>query len=246
MTMDKSNDFEINRLIEQAKCWEPEAETLFDLINIHPGWKCIDLGCGPMGVLGSLSRRVGAQGQVTGLDHNPNYIQSAKSFINLNRLANVSVIQGDLFSNSLKPHFYDLCHMRFVFSQIGCDQELLEKTIALTRPGGVLISQESDWTTWNCYPPLPAWEKIRNSMTVLFNHLGGDINAGLRTYQMFNTAGLADVQIRTAILAMPVGHPYRSGFVRFAMTLREKILADRILTEAEFAEAIAECNEANE
>ena len=37
MTDPKSNDFEINRLIEQARCWEPEAETLFDLIEYPSG-----------------------------------------------------------------------------------------------------------------------------------------------------------------------------------------------------------------
>lgn len=60
--MDPSNciDFEISRLAEQAKCWEPEAETLFERIPVHPGWKRIDLGCGPEGVLRSLNQKVGS------------------------------------------------------------------------------------------------------------------------------------------------------------------------------------------
>jgi len=243
--MDLSNriDFEINRLAEQAKCWEPEAEILFDRIPVNPGWQCIDLGCGPLGVLGALSQRVGANGGVTGFDHNPYYLQAANKFIDQNHLRNVNVIEGDLFNNSLKPHSFDLCHMRFVFTQIGCSLELVKEMAALTRPGGVVISEESDWASWNCLPFQSSWEKIKRSMIELFEVMGGDINAGLKIHQLFNEAHLSEVQIRTAILDLPVGHPYRSGLVHFAMTLREKILTANILSENEFSEAIEECYE---
>jgi len=69
---------------------------------------------------------------------------------------NVGVIQGDLYENNLKPRSFDLVLTRFVFTQIGCDNELLNKSIQLTRPGGIVISQESDWTSWNCYPANPS------------------------------------------------------------------------------------------
>ncbi len=241
--LDRNKDFEINRLINQATCWQEEAELLFDRIDIHPGWKCVDLGCGPMGVLDPLSRRVGVSGQVTGVDHNPYYIQAAKKFINQKHLTNVLVINGDLFNNSLKSHSFNLCHMRFVFSEKGCDRKLLEKMIDLTQPGGVIVSQESDWTTWKCYPQKTPWSIIRNAMIALFEYKGGDINAGLRTFQMFNETDLSEIQIRTAILAMPLGHPYRSGLVQFALSMREKIISAHILTKNEFDKQIDECKE---
>ena len=64
-------------------------------------------------------------------------------------------------------------------------------------------------------------------MIELFEIMGGDINAGLKTYQLFNKAHLSEIQIRTAMLDMPIGHPYRSGLVRFALSLREKILGSK-------------------
>jgi len=238
-----SKDLEINRLTEQAKCWEPEAEALFDKIGIHPEWKCIDLGCGPMGVLGPLSRRLGPGGQVIGVDLNPFNIQAATQYINRNQLLNVKILEGDIYNPSLKPQFFNLSHMRFVFTQIGCDRELLEKMIELTKPGGVIVSQESDWTTWNCFPCQPGWEMVRSALIALFEFTGGDINAGLRTYQMFREAALSDIQIKSAILSMPVGHAYRSGLVRFAMSMQEKIIQAGLLTEKEFNKCIGECNE---
>ena len=238
-----SNNNEINRLINQAVCWEPETEVLFDQIKVRPGWKCVDLGCGPIGILGPMSHRVGSRGLVLGLDSNPVCIQAANEFIEQNHLLNAAVLKGDLFNTVLEPNYFNLAHARFVFTQFGCDQLLLDMMIRLTKSGGVIISQESDWTTWNCYPKNPSWQKMRNALIALFEQDGGDINAGQRTYKMFKEANLADVHIRTTIKALPIGHPYRSGMNQMAMSLREAIINSNILTDNEFDEAFAECNE---
>src|SRR5215831_1583540 len=55
---------ELERLQLQARVWEPEAETMLDHIGLEAGWHCLDLGCGAMGILGPLARRVGPSGQV--------------------------------------------------------------------------------------------------------------------------------------------------------------------------------------
>jgi SAM-dependent methyltransferase len=234
---------EICRLMAQANTWEPEAERLFDQIGVRPGWRCIDLGCGPVGVLSPLSQRVGAHGLVIGFDEDPDCISAAESLIHRKNLTNVNIIMGNLYNNSLKSDSFDLCHLRFVFNQEGCDQELLQNMVTLTRPGGVVVSQESDWTTWKCYPPQPSWRILRDAMIALFKQSGGDINAGLRTFKMFHQANLSEIKIRSAILAMPVGHPYRSGLIRFALTMKERILAAGILTESAFNRNIEACQE---
>ncbi len=237
-----SQNVEINRLISQAVCWEPETENLFDELRISPGWSCVDLGCGPIGILGPLSNRVGIRGQVIGLDANPDCIIAANEFIDQNHLSNVKVFSGDLYDSTLKPDSFNLTHARFVFTQAGCDRLLLETMIELTRSGGVIISQESDWTTWNCYPKNPSWQKIRNALIALYENEGGDINAGQRTYKMFKEAALADVQIHTTIKALPFGHSYRAGMNLMASSLREKIIDANILINNEFDEAFEECN----
>jgi len=237
-----SNEIEINRLVNQAMGWEEETENLLDRIGIQTGWKCADLGCGPIGVLRPLSLRVGEFGHVLGLDANPVCVQTAQNYIKGNRLNNVEVIQGDLYENDLKPQSFNLTHIRFVFSQVGCDDELLRKTIHLTRPGGIIVSQESDWATWNCYPINPSWEKMRNALITSFELEGGDINAGRRIYKMFWEVGLDDIKIRTAILALPVGNNFRSGMNLLARSMRERILKANILREIEFNDALLECD----
>ena len=59
-----SGEAERDRLRLQARVWEPEAEIMLDQIGVGPDWQCLDLGCGGMGILGPLSRRVAASGRV--------------------------------------------------------------------------------------------------------------------------------------------------------------------------------------
>ncbi len=193
MDMQKNKD-EINRLINQSKCWETETEILLDQIRIQPGWKCVDLGCGPMGILKSIGNRVGESGQVIGLDANPLFLQAAAELIDRSSLTNCRVIQGDLYHPPFKEGAFNLTHMRFVFSEVGCDHQLLEMMIKLTKPGGVIVSQESDWTSWSCQPFNPHWEKMRHALISVYELSGGDINAGKRLFNMFEEAKLENVQ----------------------------------------------------
>ena len=231
---DREQEFE--RLNIQSKTWEPDAEFLLDQIGVQPGWKCADLGCGPTGVLLPLSQRVGAQGEVWGVDSNPLSLKVTRRFVQQNGLHNVKLLQGDFFAPKLKPHSFDLIHVRFVFTHLGCDLKLLDQMINLTRQGGVVISQESDWSTWNCYPASKAWEQLRDALIQVFMLDGGDINAGQRNFHMLHNAGLLDVQVRSSVLALPVDHPYRYGMNLLARALHNRIIENKILEEKEFIE----------
>src|SRR5215218_1948311 len=46
---------ELERLLTQAKAYEPQANWLLDQIGVQPGWRSLDIGCGPIGILNLLS-----------------------------------------------------------------------------------------------------------------------------------------------------------------------------------------------
>jgi 16S rRNA G1207 methylase RsmC len=92
---------ELERLRLQAQVWEPEAEMMLDRIGIQPGWHCVDLGCGAMGILGPLSRRVGPQGRVVGVDTDAKQLAAAREFVRQNRLENVEIWERDAYHTGL-------------------------------------------------------------------------------------------------------------------------------------------------
>jgi ubiquinone/menaquinone biosynthesis C-methylase UbiE len=68
---------------------------MLDRIGVAEGWRAIDLGCGPSGILDLLADRVGPAGHVVGLDFNPANVALAREFAAEHGPANVEVMQGD-------------------------------------------------------------------------------------------------------------------------------------------------------
>ena len=234
---------ELERLRLQARVWEPEAEIMLDRIGIQPGWNCIDLGCGAMGILGPLSRRVGSQGRIIGVDTDAKQLAAAQDFVRENKLGNVEILECDAYRTHLPRESFDFTHARFVFAPVGRDDELLHEMLGLTRPGGVIAIQEPDATSWNCYPAHPVWKQLKDAILRTFERGGGDFNAGQRTFGMLHRLKLHDVQIRAAVVALQDQHPYKRLPVQFATSLRKRILDAGILSEIELDRSIAECEQ---
>ncbi len=231
---------ELEHLRLPARVWEPEAQVMLDQIGIQPGWRCLDLGCGGMGILGPLSERVGSTGRVVGVENDAKPLAAARDFARANKLANVEILEQDAYHTDLPRESFDLTHVRFVFAPVGRDEELLHEMVSLTRPGGVLAIQEPDATCWNCYPTRPAWVRLKEAILAAFVKGGGDFNVGQRTYNMLHQAELDDVQIRGAVIPLLAPHPYRRLPVQFAASLRRRILDAGILDEATLDATIAE------
>src|SRR5262249_41751027 len=71
---------EQQRLQLQSQELAPEACWLLDQLQIQPGARAIDLGCGPQGVLDLLAERVGPQGSVVGVDMSAHAVHLATTF----------------------------------------------------------------------------------------------------------------------------------------------------------------------
>lgn len=232
---------EIVRLQSWAQSWEPETEAMLDRIQVKAGWHCLDLACGPMGIIGPLSRRTGPTGQVVGADINPVMLAAARSFAETNELKNVDFIEANAYQSNLPRESFELVHARFMLAPLGQDDILLNEMIALACPGGVIVSQESDESSYVCYPPQPSWERLKQLTMAAFARGGGNYSAGRRTYGLFRQAGLEDVQARVATLALPAGHPYRIWPIESAYALRGRLLEWELISETELYQLLEEC-----
>jgi ubiquinone/menaquinone biosynthesis C-methylase UbiE len=232
---------ELERLRLQARVLEPEAERMLDRIGVQPGWSCVDLGCGAMGILGPLSRRVGDNGRVVGVDTDAKQLAAVREYVQSEALHNVEIMELDAYNTKLPDASFDLVHVRFVFAPAGREGQLLGEMVRLARPGGVVAIQEPDATAWSCFPPNPSWDRLKQAILAAFAKGGGNFNVGQRTYGMLRRAGLEDVQVRAAAVALCDRHPYMRSPIQFATSLRGRILDGGLLTEQELDEAVVEC-----
>jgi len=231
---------EVDRMRLQAEAWEPEVEIWLDQIGVQPGWHCVDLGCGPVGILGPLNRRVERHGRVVGVDNDPKKLEAARQYVQDNRLESVEIVSSDVFDTTLACEAFDLTHSRFMIAPRGRQGDLLSEMMALTRPGGIVAVEEPDVSSWNCYPARPAFRRLVNAFQDAFSESGGNFNAGRSTYTMLRRAGLEDVRARAVALAGEAGHPFRKIILHFAGALRKYIIEGDILSQPELDRCVAE------
>ena len=233
------SDTEKERLQLQARVWQAETEHLLDRIGVQSGWHCLDMGCGAMGILGPLSRRVGANGRVTGLEMDAKLLAAAQQYVNDEGLNNVTLHQGDAYQSGLTPESFDLVHERFVLPHVSDPPALLKEMMRLTRPGGVVVMQEPDHSSWNFWPNSEKWPRLLHILESALA-LRGDINIGRRTFQLAREAGLVDVQLRAGVVALQDSHPYMKMPLMGAAVLRPHMIAAGLTTEAELDELLAD------
>lgn len=226
----------------QTRIWDPEVETWLNQIDVQPGWQCVDLGCGVMGILEPLSRRSMPAGRVIGVEPRPALLLEAREFVARAKLENVRLLDTSPERTTLPEESFHLVHQRFLLSAGVREESLLEEMLRITRPGGFVAIQEPDLSSWHCYPDQTAWTRLRDALRDAFRAGGADLDAGSRTFGLLRGAGLEDVRIRAATIALQGVHPAKRYLVELAGIHRERILDSGALDEDSFEETITECD----
>jgi ubiquinone/menaquinone biosynthesis C-methylase UbiE len=228
---------EIERLRIQAEAVEFDAGVMLERIGVAPGWRCLDLGCGPGGILELLSERAGPKGRVVGLDADPVFLEHARTL----GLGNLELVQGDAYRTGLPRASFDLVHARFLLSTAGRPEALIAEAIALTRPGGIVALEEPDIGSLRCHPANPAFERLTRLMEQLFDRVGGDVRLGQRLHALVRKAGLQDVHYRPFLVGFASGHPMTDFVPSTIESLRAAIERERLIEARELDATLAAC-----
>jgi len=218
-----------------------DATVMLDRIGVGPGWRCLDLGCGPGpgGVIDLLSARVGPSGSVVGLDANAAFLEHART--RARGHANLELVLGDAYRTGLPGESFDLVHVRFVAGTAGQVGDLLQEMIRLTRPGGIVALQEPDIATLNCYPPHPAWDRLKSVLEEAFACVGADVRLAQRLYQVVRQAGLEDVHYRPFLVGVRSGDPMTDYMPATVEAVRGTIIDKRLIDPDELDAALTAC-----
>ncbi len=227
---------EIERLHIQSEAFARDVEVMLDLIGVGASWACLDLGCGPGGLTEPLSRRVGPSGRVFGLDKEAHFLEHARA----RAPANVEFRQGDAYASGLPSDSFDLVHMRFLASTAGEPERVIGEAIRLCRQGGIVALQEPDCATLNCYPPHPAWDKLKTALIAAFRSIGGDVHLGQRLYALARRMGLRDVHFRPVLIGVRSVDPMVDYLPATVESLRGAITRLGLMSESELDAALAD------
>jgi SAM-dependent methyltransferase len=215
---------ELERLQLQSRVWEPSGRRLLEEIGDGSGAHALDVGCGVLGWLRVLSEWVGASGEVTGADIDVAMLASAQQFVADEGLANVSLIEDDLFASKLEPDSFELVHARYEICPLGRAHAQMETYTRLARPGGVIVLEDPDPGSWHFNPPAPALERLIVLIQDAFRLGGGDWEAARMHLNLLSDFGI-EGNVSAEVLALPPGHPYLRLPLQFATALEDKLLS---------------------
>jgi SAM-dependent methyltransferase len=219
-----SNPGESARLRRQSEELRPESVALLDRIGLKPGQSAIDLGCGPSGILDLLSAAVSSGGRVAGLDADPAHVAMARQYARQHGLANVELAVADARRTGLPADSFDLVHARAVLVTIPEPAEVVAEMVRLAKPGGWVAGQEPDTEYFMCYPPHPAWDRLREIFQASFGRSGADLHIGRRLTELYRDAGLEEIEVVAHTAVYPAGHSRRTILPDLVRSLSPVIL----------------------
>jgi len=227
---------ESERLQRQAQELAADSTALLDRVGLRPGQSAIDLGCGPRGILDLLAERVAPAGRVVGLDSDPAHAAMAAEFAAGQGLSGVEILTADARNTGLPRGSFDLVHARTLLVNLTEPADAAAEMTRLARPGGWVASAEPDTEHALCYPPHPAFDRLRDIFTLAFRRNGADPWIGRRVPELFRQAGLEQVGVEARVQMYPHGNSRRTVRLDLVQSMRPQVLEMNLATAAELDE----------
>lgn len=221
------------RLIEQGRGFEPEANWLLDSVRVQPGWRAVDAGCGPLGMLDLLAERVGPAGEVIGLERDSRLIEMGRSILAQRGLGNVRFVLGDVYNSGLPRGCFDLVHARLLLINLRELERALRELTALVRPGGIVAIQDIDQVPWLCEPPHPAWKALISTFLTIWRANGLDPLIGHRLPALLRAGGLLNVQVEVHGRVAGPGTYHRKHLLALIAAIHQQIVERGLFRESE-------------
>lgn len=221
------------RLERQAHELAHDSGWLFDQVGVRPGWRVVELGCGPQGCLGLLAQRVGTAGHVVGIERSADQVARAQQFVAEQHVPNVEVLHADARQTGLPTQSFDLATARLVLVNVPEPEQLVHEMVRLVRPGGAIALHEPDASTQRCDPPHPAQAQLLALLNTYAEQNGIDRNIGPRLPRLLRDAGVVDIAVNAVVHVYPHGHGRRLLLLEFVANLRRRLLEQQLISEGD-------------
>ena len=203
-TMGRSKE-ETERLIQQSGLYEDITGRLLRDAGLFTGMKVLDIGSGAGDVTFAAAELVGSEGEVLGVDMNPEILETARTRARAAGLTNVQFVAGDAQTLGL-PNDFDALIGRLVLMYLPNPVDTLKQLATRLRPGGIVAFQEVDFTTYSSIarPETPMMNQLAEWGVEVFRRSGANVGMGLDLYSTFVDAGLPEPSLQ---YTAPVGGP---------------------------------------
>lgn len=114
-----------------------------DALDLDPGDRVLELGCGPGNSLARLRERVGADGAVVALDYSAGMVEAATERVRGAGWENVHVVRADATRAPVAPSSFDAAYASMSLSAMPDAGAAVEDAVAALRPGGRIAALDA-------------------------------------------------------------------------------------------------------
>jgi ubiquinone/menaquinone biosynthesis C-methylase UbiE len=164
-------------------------EQTYELLDLHPGDRVIDVGCGAGDDVLAMARFVGPNGRVVGMDASETMIEESRRRSSGLGLP-VEFVAGDAHNLDFAVGSFDAARADRVFQHLKDPEKALAELVRITRPGGRIVVTDPDWGALIVDGP------DRETTQAVLDEIVASIRnpwMGRRLLGLFQRAGLAGV-----------------------------------------------------
>jgi ubiquinone/menaquinone biosynthesis C-methylase UbiE len=165
-----------------------------ELMQVRPGQKVLDVGCGPASDTLELGKLVGPQGQVFGVDHDPAMVEEA------NKRAREAGVETWVFHKRaesaalpFESNTFDSCRSERLFQHLSDPVPTVAEMVRVTKSAGLVVLLDTDWGSGS----FDSTETdIERRLACVHAELAANNGyAGRQLYRLLKQQGLVDVNI---------------------------------------------------
>lgn len=215
---------------------DPSSIRALEQIGVAPGWRCLDVGTGGASVARWLAERVGPQGSVLATDVDLRWAQGGP--------ANLELRRHDVVADDLPAAAFDLVHARGLLQHLERREDVIDKLVAATRPGGCVLFEDVDWIQFDAQEiPEPFASLVRMARGHSERENGYDGALGRRYLALLQQRGLRGVEERGSVFTMHGGTPSAEWFVLALDWAKPALVQAGLFSEAFVDEALAQARD---
>ena len=164
------------------------------LLDLAPGQRVLDVGCGPGLDASAVAESVGPAGRVAGIDYDPAMICAARNADEPRAAGTPRVWYqvADAAGIPYRTNTFDACYSERVLQHTSNAATVVGEMARVTKSGGVIVVADTDWATLSIDAPEPAVERA------LVRFVGDTLRngfAGRQLRRLMTTAGLTHVEV---------------------------------------------------
>ena len=215
-------------LRKAAELLEEDKRRSYELMQIKPGDRVLDVGCGPGMDTLPLAQHVSPSGQVYGVDADPGMIQEARR-----RTIEAGLEQivwhhhAEAYHLPFLDNHFDSCRSERMFQHLTSPESAMAEMVRVTKPDGWVVVVDADHATWSTDTPETDIERRLARFFADSQQRNGYV--GRQLYGFFQNCGLNNIGIEMC-----------SSFHTDYVMCREIFCLDKFEKEALEADVVSE------